>query len=388
MSQNEMVPILPPAMLGILGGGQLGRMFAVAAKTMGYRVMVLDPDPSAPAAAYADVHLCAAFDDTASLARLAECAAVTTEFENVNAAAMLQLAKTTRVSPSGHCVAIAQDREQEKAWITRAGLQTAPYSVIRNRADIDALDEALLPGILKTATLGYDGKGQVRVSSKAQVMAAFDQLGGVRCVLEQMLDLRAEISVVVCRLNAAQMSSFPPAENQHVNGILAYSTVPARLPEAVRRQAQQIAQRLADELDYVGVLAVELFVVGDEAHLVVNEMAPRPHNSGHYTLDACASDQFQQQVRLMCGLPPARTDLLSACCMANILGDVWPSGAEPDWRAVLMQPQTHLHLYGKREARVGRKMGHFTVLAQHADEAWATAQACHQQLAMSASDKA
>lgn len=375
--------ILPPAMLGILGGGQLGRMFTVAAKTMGYHVTVLDPNPQAPAAAFADTHLCAAFDDAAALATLAQCAAITTEFENVSVAAMRTLAQQTVVSPSGDCVAIAQDREQEKAWIRKAGLTTAPYRVIRTEDDISESCAALLPGILKTATLGYDGKGQVRVHSMAELHAAFRELNNVRCVLEKMLDLRAEISVIVSRLSHKEARCFPPAENQHDNGILAYSIVPARLPEPLQQHAQQLARRLADELDYVGVLAVELFVVGDNADLVVNEMAPRPHNSGHYTLDACASDQFQQQVRMMCGLPPADVRLLSPCCMANILGDAWlqSSGGVPHWDAVLTQPAAHLHLYGKQQARPGRKMGHFTVLAADADTAWQQAQTMHRQLA-------
>lgn len=377
MNQTQTSAILPPATLGILGGGQLGRMFALAAQTMGYRVMVLDPDPHAPAAAFADVHLCAPYDDSSALETLASCAAVTTEFENVNADSMLWLSQYTRVSPSGRCVAIAQDREQEKAWIRKAGLTTAPYRIIASAQDAGADSNAWLPGILKTATLGYDGKGQVRVSNPAELAQAYADLGGVRCVLEKMLDLRSEISVIVCRLDSAHTACFAPIENQHQNGILAYSLVPARLPERVQQQAQAVAQRLADTLDYVGVLAVELFVVGDDAQLVVNEMAPRPHNSGHHTLDACASSQFQQQIRLMCGLPPADITLLSPCCMANILGNVWPGRGEPDWAAILQHPKAHLHLYGKHEARPGRKMGHFTQLAEHTDAAFALAQAHH-----------
>lgn len=377
MNATPTLPILPPAMLGILGGGQLGRMFAVAAKTMGYRVTVLDPDPHAPAAEFADVHLCAAYDDAAALAQLAQCAAVTTEFENVNADSMRQLAQHTRVSPSGEAVAIAQDREQEKAWIRKAGLSTAPYRVIGSDADMNDECDALFPAILKTATLGYDGKGQVRVADRTQLQQAFADLGSKRCVLEKMLDLRGEISVIVCRLNHEQVRCFDAAENQHENGILAYSVVPARLPESLQQQAQQYAVRLADALDYVGVLAVEMFVVGEAHELIINEMAPRPHNSGHHTIDACTSSQFQQQVRLMCGLPPGDTALLTPCCMANILGDVWPPEGEPDWRAVLQADDVHLHLYGKRQARIGRKMGHFTQLAEDGDAAYRLAKQRH-----------
>ena len=376
-----MKPILPPAMLGILGGGQLGSMFTVAAKTMGYRVTVLDPDPNAPAARFADYHLCAPFDDAEALKTLAQCAAVTTEFENVHAQSMRDLAQHTRVSPSGDCVAIAQNRIAEKAWIRKAGLPTAPYQTIERSGDIDEGTAQYLPGILKTATLGYDGKGQIRVHTVAEVQAAFEQHGGVACVLEKMVDLRAEISVIVCRLDSRHTATYDPAENRHDNGILSYSTVPARLPETVQQQARQMAVRLADALDYVGVLAVEMFVVGDAQDLVVNEIAPRPHNSGHHTIDACAASQFQQQVRLMCGLPPADTRLLSPCTMANILGDLWGgNGGEPHWEAVQQHPSAHLHLYGKTAARNGRKMGHFTVLADTADQAYAAAQQLHAQL--------
>ena len=376
-----MKPILPPAMLGILGGGQLGSMFTVAAKTMGYRVTVLDPDPNAPAARFADYHLCAPFDDAEALKTLAQCAAVTTEFENVHAQSMRDLAQHTRVSPSGNCVAIAQNRIAEKAWIRKAGLPTAPYQTIERSSDIDEGSAQYLPGILKTATLGYDGKGQIRVHTVAEVQAAFEQHGGVACVLEKMVDLRAEISVIVCRLDSRHTATYDPAENRHDNGILSYSTVPARLPETVQQQARQMAVRLADALDYVGVLAVEMFVVGDAQDLVVNEIAPRPHNSGHHTIDACAASQFQQQVRLMCGLPPADTRLLSPCTMANILGDLWGgNGGEPHWEAVQQHPSAHLHLYGKTAARNGRKMGHFTVLADSADQAYAAAQQLHAQL--------
>lgn len=376
-----MKPILPPAMLGILGGGQLGSMFTVAAKTMGYRVTVLDPDPNAPAARFADCHLCTPFDDADALKTLAQCAAVTTEFENVHAQSMRDLAQHTRVSPSGDCVAIAQNRITEKAWIRKAGLPTAPYQTVERIGDINEGTAQYLPGILKTATLGYDGKGQIRVHTVAEVQAAFEQHGGVACVLEKMVDLRAEISVIVCRLDSRHTATYDPAENRHDNGILSYSTVPARLPETVQRQARQMAVRLADALDYVGVLAVEMFVVGDAQDLVVNEIAPRPHNSGHHTIDACAASQFQQQVRLMCGLPPADTRLLSPCTMANILGDLWGgNGGEPHWEAVQQHPSAHLHLYGKTAARNGRKMGHFTVLADTADQAYAAAQQLHAQL--------
>ena len=360
-----MKPILPPAMLGILGGGQLGRMFAVAAKTMGYQVMVLEPDPLAPAAKFADRHLCTSYDDPEALKTLArQCAAVTTEFENVSAQAMALLAQNTRVSPSGKTVAIAQNRIEEKHWINQAGLATAPYAPITCKDDlVSDINQNLFPAILKTACLGYDGKGQVIVNNYNELVAAFEQLHQVPCVLEKRLPLQTEISVIVTRIDSGEAKCFPVAENQHKNGILDVSIVPARVSLSCQQQAQQMALCLAEKLDYVGVLAVELFVLDDDS-LVVNEIAPRPHNSGHYTLDACSSDQFTQQVRAMCGLPPAGTTLLSPCVMVNILGNKWAEdGSEPDWLPLMSSSSTHLHLYGKKQARAGRKMGHFTVLA-------------------------
>ncbi|OQS10398.1 5-(carboxyamino)imidazole ribonucleotide synthase [Chromobacterium violaceum] len=371
-----MAAILPPAMLGILGGGQLGRMFAVAAKTMGYRVTVLDPDENAPAAAFADRHIRAPYNDPAALRELADsCAAVTTEFENVNADAMRELACRTRVSPSGDCVAVAQDRIAEKAWINKAGLPTAPYLAIESVEDIQVDLAPYLPGILKTARLGYDGKGQVRVQTADEARAAYANLGGQACVLEKMLDLQLEVSAIVTRVSGAQSAVFPVAENIHKNGILDESIVPARIAPALAARAQDMARKLAEALDYVGVLAVEFFVLADDS-LVVNEIAPRPHNSGHYTLTACLTDQFQQQVRAMCGLLPGRTDLLSPVVMVNLLGDVWKDdGHEPNWDVLAEAPNAQLHLYGKKQARPGRKMGHFNVMAASADEALEQARA-------------
>lgn len=368
--------ILPPAMLGILGGGQLGRMFVTAAKRMGYRVTVLDPDANAPAAEFADVHLCAPYDDAEALQTLAaSCAAITTEFENVNADAMRLLAKTTRVSPSGDCVAIAQDRIAEKSWINKAGLPTAPYLAIESVEDIQVDLAPYLPGILKTARLGYDGKGQVRVKTADEARAAYANLGGQACVLEKMLDLQLEVSAIVTRTSAAQVAVFPVAENIHKNGILDESIVPARIAPTLAAEAQQYAIKLAEALDYVGVLAVEFFVLADNS-LVVNEIAPRPHNSGHYTIDACLTDQYQQQVRAMCGLLPGRTDLLSPVVMVNLLGDVWPEkGGEPNWAVLAEAPNVHLHSYGKKQARVGRKMAHYCVLAANVEDALEQARA-------------
>lgn len=374
-------PILPPSMLGILGGGQLGRMFAVAAKTMGYQVSVLDPDPAAPAADFADVHLCAAFDDAAALQQLADsCAAITTEFENVNADSMRWLGERVPVSPSGDCVAIAQDRIVEKRYIVQAGLAAAPYLAVESAADLAGDLSDYLPGILKTARLGYDGKGQQRVKTADEARAAHAELGGVRCVLEKMLPLACEVSAIVTRSSALEMAVFPLAENQHANGILDVSIVPARVAPALAEQARSMARQLAEALDYVGVLAVEFFVLEDDS-LVINEIAPRPHNSGHYTLDATLTSQFEQQVRAMCGLYPGKTDLLSPVVMVNLLGDSWgEDGGEPNWELLLQGPASKLHLYGKQEARPGRKMGHYNVLAATADAALEQALAIKQTL--------
>jgi len=360
--------ILPDAMLGILGGGQLGRMFTIAARTMGYRVTVLDPDPGSPAGSLADVHLRAGYAAAAALDELASsCLAVTTEFENISATGMSGLAQRIRVSPAGESVAIAQDRILEKRYISSIGLPVAPFLIVEKLEDLEQNLEDHLPGILKLARFGYDGKGQIRVYSKEDTGHAFEQMGGKPCVLEQALSLRTEISAIVARTSATEVACFPVAENQHEAGILDISIVPARVHPAIAERAQDMALRLAEAMEYVGVLAVEFFVLNDGA-LVINEIAPRPHNSGHYTLDACVTSQFEQQVRILCGLPPGDTRLLSPVVMVNLLGDIWRDD-EPAWDRLLSQPNVKLHLYGKKSARIGRKMGHFNVLAENVGSA-------------------
>jgi 5-(carboxyamino)imidazole ribonucleotide synthase len=352
--------ILPGATLGLLGGGQLGRMFTVAARTLGYRVTVLDPDPLSPAAEFATGHLNTAYTDPASLAELARtCAAVTTEFENAPAEALLALAERTLVRPSGDAVAVAQDRSREKGFIAAHDLPVGPYADVRSEEDFDAaLARVRLPAILKTARFGYDGKGQATIASRADLGQAFAQWKRVPCVLEERLALEREISVILARAADGQVAVFPVAENRHARGILDVSIAPARVPEDLAAQASALATRIAQALDYVGVLAVEMFVVG--GRLLVNEIAPRPHNSGHYTIDACRTSQFEQQVRVLCGLPLGDTTPHTPAVMVNLLGDIWGAG-EPRWDAVLRHAGAHLHLYGKREARPGRKMGHVTV---------------------------
>lgn len=355
--------ILPPAMLGMLGGGQLARFFVIAAHEMGYRVTVLDPDRNSPAGVLADVHLCAAYDDAAALAQMAQtCAAVTTEFENVPASTLRALADSVPVHPAASAVAICQHRVSEKNFLRDQGFPHAPYAEINHGSDIPAADRGLYPGILKVARFGYDGKGQARVTSPAEALAAFHAFNGEQCVLEKMLSLDYEVSVVLARDADGQVASFPTVENMHRNGILDISIAPARGSRAVRDQAQSLARGVAEKLGYVGTLGVEFFVCGDK--LYVNEMAPRPHNSGHYTIDACVTNQFEQQVRALCGLPLGDPALHSAAVMVNLLGDIWPADAAPEWGQLFRQPDLKLHLYGKHEARPGRKMGHYTVIGK------------------------
>ncbi len=357
--------ILPGATLGILGGGQLARMFAVAARTMGYRVIVLDPDPESPAARLADGHLSAPYDDRQALAQLArQCAAVTTEFENVPATSLDFLAGFVPVRPAATAVAIAQDRTREKMFLRDNSFETARFEAID---DVGKLGPALhrigTPALLKANRLGYDGKGQVRVEDLASAQRGFAELGGTTCVLEERVRLETEISVVLGRGVDGEIRCYPVAENRHRDGILDLSLVPARIEGEIGRRAVAIAADIAVKLDYCGVLAVEFFVCGD-GRLLVNEFAPRPHNSGHWTIDAAATSQFEQQVRALCGLPLGDARLLSPAAMVNLLGDLWRDGEAPAWDRILRHPEVKLHLYGKRQARPGRKMGHFTCLGE------------------------
>lgn len=355
-----MSAIVPPATLGILGGGQLGRYFVIAARTMGYRTMVLEPDAGAPAGPYADVHLVAAYDDPSALALMAaECAVVTTEFENPPAAALARLAASVPVHPSPHAIGIAQDRRREKRFLAAAGLPVAEFEVIENDDDVAlAIRSHPFPAILKTARLGYDGKGQVTVVSPDDLVGAWESLGRVACVLEERVVLDGELSVIVARSAEGEREAvvYPLCANTHRNGILHVTAVPG--PYAP--EAYAMAERIVEALDYVGVLAVELFVTPDG--VLVNELAPRPHNSGHWTLDYAVTSQFEQQVRAVCGLALGDPSLtVDAAAMVNVLGDAWADG-EPDWVAVLGHPSApKLHLYGKAGPRPGRKMGHITV---------------------------
>ena len=365
--------ILPPATLGMLGGGQLGRFFVSAAHEMGYKVWVLDPDPHSPAGLIADRHLVAAYDDYVALDTLgSECAAVTTEFENVPADTLDYLTKFIPVHPAASAVAVCQNRIAEKTFLADHGLPHGPFAVIRGEDDVRNANAELFPAILKVARFGYDGKGQARVADRDEALAAFQHFKGEPCVLEKMLALDYEVSVVLARDEAGNVRAFPAGENRHRNGILDVTIAPARASACLRDNAQEIAERIADKLGYVGTLGVEFFVCRGE--LVVNEMAPRPHNSGHHTIDACDASQYEQQVRALCGLPLATPRQHSAAVMVNLLGELWYEdgkghGAyrEPDWSLLHAVPGLRLHLYGKHHARPGRKMGHFVVTGDDAE---------------------
>jgi 5-(carboxyamino)imidazole ribonucleotide synthase len=387
MSDTKVIPLLPaanpPAWLGVMGGGQLGRMFAHAAQGMGYQVAVLEPSDTCPAGQVAQRLINAGYSDAAGLDALAaQCLAVTTEFENVPADSLSRLAQSVFVAPNAQGVSVAQDRIAEKRFFVdcaeKSGVLPAPHKVIASEDDIAAIADDLLPGILKTVRMGYDGKGQVRVKTRDDVRAAFADMGQVTCLLEKMLPLAYEVSVLTARGHDGESVVYPIAENVHRDGILFTTTVPGpNVSEASAVKAQQAAQAFVAELGYVGVLCIEFFVLTDGS-LVVNEMAPRPHNSGHYTMDACITSQFAQQVRAMARLPLGDVRQHSPAVMLNILGDVWFEGdstvegetaREPAWDQVLALPGACLHLYGKDDPRRARKMGHLTFVAATLEQA-------------------
>ena len=369
-----MKPLLPgatgadgrPVTLGVMGGGQLGRMFVQAAQSMGYFTAVLDPDKTSPAGLVAHYHIDAEYLDEQGLAQLMQrCAAITTEFENVPAPALYTLGAHRPVSPSAESVAICQDRAAEKRHFVKSGVACAPFAVIEAEADLAKVDAALLPGILKTSRLGYDGKGQRRVADRAALASAWSEFKHVPCLLEKLLPLRHELSVIVARGADGTVVQLPVQQNLHRDGILAVTQVPAPdIAAETQQRAAESAQRLAHEMSYLGVLCVEFFVLQDGS-LVANEMAPRPHNSGHYSIDACDVSQFDLQVRCMAGLPLPKPRLHSSAVMLNLLGELWfdAQGNErtPPWNEVLALPGANLHLYGKAGARRGRKMGHVTI---------------------------
>ncbi len=363
-----MSTILPPSMLGMLGGGQLGRFFVIAAHEMGYKVTVLDPDKHSPAGKIADVHICSSYTDQEALKRMEEtCLAISTEFENVPAETLEFFSRNRIVRPSAIAVGITQNRVSEKRFIRDAGLPVAPFAVINSIQDLESVQQDLYPGILKVARFGYDGKGQARVRNLEEAKVAFASFNSDVCVLEKMLNLDYEVSVVLAREANGKVVSYPTSENSHLNGILDISIIPARGKDKINFQAQKLALLVAEKLDYVGVLGVEFFV--SDGNLLVNEIAPRPHNSGHFTIDACITNQFEQQVRALVGLPLGEARMHSSAVMVNLLGDIWPEDGEPSWDIAFSCDQLKMHLYGKNEPRPARKMGHFTVLATSRDEA-------------------
>jgi 5-(carboxyamino)imidazole ribonucleotide synthase len=370
--------ILPGATLGVMGGGQLGRMFVHAAQRMGYATAVLDPDEASPAGLVSHHHIRTEYLDQEGLAELARVsAAITTEFENVPSAALATLAKSHPVAPGAYAVSIAQDRAREKAHFTRVGVPCAPHAVIETARHLAAVADDLLPGVLKTARLGYDGKGQVRVATREELVAAWDDLKHVPCVLEKLLPLAYECSVIVARAESGALVHLPVQRNLHRGGILAVTEVhEGAIPEPQAKQAIEAARAVADGLHYAGVLCVEFFVLQDGS-LVVNEIAPRPHNSGHWSMDASDISQFELQVRTLAGLPLVQPRQHSPAIMLNLLGDLWFRGGDeetaPAWAEVLALPGTHLHLYGKLSARRGRKMGHLNVTGPTADDVRRTA---------------
>lgn len=373
-------PLAPGSKLGLLGGGQLGRMFAQSAAQLGYKVVVLEKG-ACPAADVSPEHINAAYTDEAALVELKnQVGAVTTEFENVPARTLELLAEGEYgvfTAPAGSSVAIAQDRLVEKTFLeSTAGVPVAPHAAVLSEADCAALDASLFPAILKTTRMGYDGKGQVTVMSADDALGAFKSLGGVPCILEKRLDLAKEVSVIVARGRNGDVRTFPVNENYHRNGILAVSILPARIDDVLADTARTYAARIIEALNYYGVLCIEFFVLKDNT-IVANEMAPRPHNSGHATIEACVTSQYEQQVRAMTGLPLGDTTPVCSTVMLNILGDVWYDEnnalVEPKWGDVVAIPGAKLHLYGKAEARKARKMGHVTVIGATVEQAMSRA---------------
>ena len=362
-------PILPGSTIGVLGSGQLGRMFAMAARRMGYRVHTLSPEDDTPTGQVADVEITAEYDDLdaiRSFARLVD--VVTFEFENVSAAAAEAAAEFALVRPNGHALHVAQQRAREKGFLADDGFPVTPFARVASEDDLtSAIERVGMPAVLKTASFGYDGKGQVKVGSAGEALAAWNLMDRQEAVLERFIEFEREVSMVVARGATGWITTYGLLENTHRDHILDTSVYPARVAPGVERRAAEIARGIVERLDLVGVLCVEFFLA-EGGDLLVNELAPRPHNSGHLTIDACVTSQFEQQLRAICGLPPGATELLRPAAMANLLGDLWSRGA-PNWIAACLVPGVKLHLYGKAEPRPGRKMGHLTALAATPAEA-------------------
>lgn len=372
--------IAPGAAIGVLGSGQLGRMFAIAARRMGYRVHTFSPDHDTPTGQVADVEIHASYDDLDEVRAFAsKVRVVTFEFENVPAATAEAAASQCEVRPRGEVLHITQNRLREKRFLRKNGFPCTVFDEISTLEElVSATGDGKLPAILKTAGFGYDGKGQRLIRTPGEAEAAWRELGGQPCVLEQLVDFEREVSVVAARGAGGAFAHYGVVDNAHRNHILDVTVAPASVSEKLAREAVEIARAILEALDVVGVLCVEFFVTRD-GRLLVNELAPRPHNSGHFTFDACVTSQFEQQLRAVCGLALGSTELLRPAAMANLLGDLWLNG-EPDWAAACAFPDVKLHLYGKLEARNGRKMGHLTALAATAQEAEAMARAARESL--------
>ena len=366
---TESKSIAPGGVVGVLGGGQLGRMLALAARRMGYRVHAFDPQPDCPAGQICDVEVNAPFLDRAAIESFARAVDVVSfEFENIPIEAIQWVAALRPVRPHGEVLHICQNREREKNFLKSHGFPCAAFRVVDSAASLtSALMEIGAPSVLKTADFGYDGKGQIKLSGGESTDEVWEAFSAPRGVLEEWIPFEAELSVVCARGVDGGLATFPVSENQHVRHILDLSIVPARFPADVLEAARTLAAEITTSLDVVGLLAVEFFLTKDNT-LIVNELAPRPHNSGHFSLDACVTNQFEQQLRAVCGLPLGSTELLKPVVMWNLLGDLWENG-EPDWAFVLSNPHAKLHLYGKSEARPGRKMGHVSVMAESVGEA-------------------
>ncbi|MCS7025886.1 MAG: 5-(carboxyamino)imidazole ribonucleotide synthase [Bryobacteraceae bacterium] len=362
-------PVLPGSCIGVLGSGQLGRMFAIAARRMGYRVHTYSPDSDTPTGQVSDEEITGSYEDLDKVREFASRVQVVTfEFENVPAATAAAAAERAPVRPAGIVLHTTQQRVREKTFLSRNGLPVTPYRVIDRLEDLRvAIAELGCPAILKTADFGYDGKGQRRINAPSEAAAAWAALGEREAVLEAFVPFTKEVSVVASRSIRGEFAHYGVVENEHRNHILDVTVAPARVSDRVRAQAEEITRTVLEKLDVVGVLCVEFFLTGED-ELLINELAPRPHNSGHFTFDACITSQFEQQLRAVCGLPLGSTELMRPAAMANLLGDLW-AGQEPDWSAAAAFPEVKIHLYGKTEARPGRKMGHLTALAHSPDEA-------------------
>lgn len=370
-----MSQFLPGSTIGILGGGQLGRMLAQSAQTLGYRVHIYEPQANCPAGAVANQEYNAPYTDLGKLREFARgCDVVTYEFENIPAEPLQEIESLTHLHPHGSVLEICQNRLREKRWLKSNGIPHVNFAEVEEGGDIAAAIKRVgIPCVVKTADFGYDGKGQLKVIDDEGVVLAIEQFAKQRAVVESYIDFQCELSVVVARSSSGEAKAFPVAENIHTNHILDFSIVPARVDEKIQVEAEQLGLSIAEKLDVVGLIAVELFLT-DTDQLVVNEMAPRPHNSGHYTMDACVTSQFEQHIRAVCGLPLGDASLRSPVVMVNILGDAWfdpKSGGSkvPAWSALLAEPSVKLHLYGKAEPRKGRKMGHFNLTAANTEEA-------------------